>query len=201
MKRYNEDFQDKLKGFELDTLEKSKHSIYGVSKNLDLIYVNPGWINFAKVNGFKKDILTEYPIGTSLISAFSGQKIKDHFYQNYTTVLETGKIWRSEYECSSPNEFRYYHQSVFPLKNNDGLLIVNTLMVKFPIEMKNHTLYKAIVNRYLQPTGFITQCSNCRYTQRNNEPENWDWVPSWINKMPNNMSHSICPLCFDYHWK
>ncbi len=200
MKRYNDDFAKKLKGFEFKTLEKSKHSIYALSKKLDVIYVNPAWVTFAKENGYNEEILNK-TLDSSLINAFNGQQIKDDFYQTYSKVMATGKIWRNEYECSSANEFRYYHQGVYPLKNNDGLLIINTLMVKSPTKTINLKTDIDIVKRYLQPTGFINQCSNCKYTQRNNEIENWDWVPEFLEKMPSNISHSICPLCFDYHWK
>jgi hypothetical protein len=40
MKRYEEDFKSKLVGLDFDTIENSPHSIFGLSKELKLIYFN-----------------------------------------------------------------------------------------------------------------------------------------------------------------
>jgi hypothetical protein len=40
MKRYEEDFKSKLVGLDFDTIENSPHSIFGLSKELKLIYYN-----------------------------------------------------------------------------------------------------------------------------------------------------------------
>lgn len=201
MKRYNENFPSKLKGFDFTTLESSKHSIYGLSKELNLIYFNPGFVHFAKENNHDGEILNKFPLGTPITEAFSGKKIKEFYIQNYKKVLATGELWHHEFECSSRDEYRQFHQGVYPMKNGDGLIIINTLMVNLPMDCIDRKAYEAIEKRYVKPTGFITQCSNCRYTQRIDQPEIWDWIPVWVVKIPGNMSHSICPTCFDYYWK
>ncbi len=201
MERYKKDFPSKLKGIDLKTLEISSHSIYGLSKDLNLIFVNPGWIRFAKENDVGENTLNKFPLGTSILKAIGGKKVKDFYAQNYKRVLTTGEVWHHEYECSSNNEFRRFHQGTYPLKNGEGLIIINTLVVKLPMDQIDRKAYEAIEKRYVQSTGFITQCSNCRHCQRVDQPEIWDWVPAWVEKMPDNCSHSICPTCFDYHWK
>ena len=201
MKRYIEGFPSKLNGIDFKTLENSKHSIYGLSKELNLIYVNPGWIYFAKENGVRENVLKKFPLGTSISKAFMGEKIKDFFIKKYTKVLETGKSWHFEYECSSIDEFRQFHQDTYPLKDGNGLIIVNALIVNLPMEHLGRKALKALDKRYVKSTGFVTQCGNCMCTQRADKPEFWDWVPDWVEKIPNNFSHSICPICFDYYWK
>jgi hypothetical protein len=48
MKRYEEDFKSKLVGLDFDTIENSPHSIFGLSKELKLIYFNTAWLQFSK---------------------------------------------------------------------------------------------------------------------------------------------------------
>lgn len=201
MERYKEDFASKLKGFDLETLENSRYSIYALSKDMELIYFNPAWIRFAQENDVDRDVLNKFSLGTAIPKVLKGQEVRDFYIQNYKNVLATGKVWRHEYECSSIDEFRYFHQGVYPLKDGEGIIVINTLLVNVPADLINRKAYEAIEKQYLQPTGLITQCTNCRYTQRADQPEIWDWVPSWVEKMPDNISHSICPTCFDYHWK
>ena len=78
---------------------------------------------------------------------------------------------------------------------------MNTLVVKLPMDQIDRKAYEAIEKKYIQSTGFITQCSYCRRCERADRSEIWDWVPSWVEKIPDNCSHSICPTCFDYYWK
>ena len=48
MKRYEEDFKSKLVGLDFNTIENSPHSIFGLSKELKLIYYNTAWLQFSK---------------------------------------------------------------------------------------------------------------------------------------------------------
>lgn len=201
MERYKHDFPSKLKRFDFETLENSAHSIYALSKDLDIIYLNPAWVRFAKENDKRENTLKKFQIGTPILKGIKGEVIKKFYSQNYREVLENGSVWNLEYECSSNNVYRTFHQVTYPLGNGEGLLIINSLLVKMPIENVEKTTYEAISKRYTQPTGFITQCCNCRNCQRVEQPEIWDWVPDWVEQMPNNCSHSICSTCFDYYWK
>lgn len=201
MVRYRPDFPSKLKGIDFKTLENNPQSVYGLSKNLELVYINPGWIRFANENGGGENTLNDFPLGTSIIKAIGGQTIKNFYAQNYERVLETGEVWNHEYECSSKDESRLYHQSTYPLKNGEGLIIINTLKVKLPMNEVGRTAYEAVEKSYVNSDGYITQCSNCRNTQRAEQPQIWDWVPAWVEQMPNNFSHSVCPTCLDYFWK
>ena len=201
MKRYIDGFPTKLNGIDFNTLENSKYSIYGLSEELNLIYVNPAWIHFAQENGGNDTLLENLPLGTPITKAFYGEIIKNFYTENYMKVLDTGKPWRHEYECSSINKFRLFHQETYPLKGGSGLIIINTIAINLPMKDKGKNALKAMDNRYVNDNGFITQCSNCRCTQRAEESEVWDWIPEWVEKMTENSSHSICPICFDYYWK
>lgn len=94
-----------------------------------------------------------------------------------------------------------FSQDAYPLKNHEGIIVVNSLKIERAIEENNstHSEYKSAI--YLNENGLITQCSNCRKTQRTSEPEIWDWIPMLIEQPPKNVSHSICFICYDYYWK
>jgi hypothetical protein len=201
MIRYFEDFPSKLNRIDFKTLENSKHSIYGLSEDLNLIYVNPEWINFAKENGVKGNVFKKIPLGQPITNAIFGECVKSFYTENYMKVLKTGKPWHHEYECSAVDEFREFHQNTYRIKDGKGLIIINTLTIHSPMKETGRKAYKVSDKRYLNTTGFLTQCSNCRCTQRANETNIWDWVPEWVEKIPDNCSHSICPICFDYFWK
>ncbi len=200
MERFKEDFPTKLKGIDFQTLENSKDSVFGLSKDLKLIYFNPGWILFAEENGSSERVLKEFPLDTPIAKALRGKKLKEFYLENYNYVLSSGKPWHQEYECSSTDEIRRYCQSVYPLKDGEGLIVINRMTIQFDranIQPKP----ELSMSHYIQSSGFMTQCSNCRHTLRSAELDIWDWVPSLVENLPDNVSHSICPICMDYYWK
>lgn len=115
--------------------------------------------------------------------------------------LKTGKPWRHEYECSSIHLFRRFHQNIYPIKNGKGLIIANSLSIAIPMKNIGRIASDAIEKLYLNSDGFVVQCCNCRCTQRAEEPKIWDWVTKWIENIPSNFSHTICPICYDFYWK
>lgn len=201
MKRYTNGFIKRLVGLDFETLEKSQYSIYGLDRNLNFNYFNPAWVSFANENDNSNKVLTEFPLGTHFANALSGNEVKEFYIKNYEQVLKTGEVWWHQYECSSCVEYRKFNLGAYPLKNGQGLIITNTLVKKLPMKNTNRTNQQAFKTKYTQPSGFIVQCSNCRHTQQAENPEVWDWVPAWIKNNPEKCSHSICPICFDYHWK
>lgn len=199
MKRFEKSFKFKLVGFDFETLENNPHSVFGLSKDLKLNYFNEAWLNFSQQNNGEPDISSKFTIGTSIELAINGP-IKDYYINNYKKVLKDLKVWKHEYECSSPNLYRLFSQDVYPLKNAEGIIIINSLKIEkpFSINKDKDLTYSKI--EYLNENGTITQCTNCRRTKRIVELEIWDWVPSFVLEMPANVSHSICQTCFDYYW-
>ncbi|WP_273274936.1 hypothetical protein [Maribacter polysiphoniae] len=195
MKRYNEDFLDKIKGFNLQVLENSKYPIYALSKELKFIYFNPAWSHFAKDNQFEGRALKNLSLGSPYLKSIKGVWLKLYFQKNYKKVIRTGETWHHEYQCSSNEFYRFYHQTAYPLLDKSGVLIVNTEVFKLPMDQMNIKTFEVIIERYTQPNNRINQCSNCRHTQRADEPDLWDWVPNWVEKLPINSNLSICPTC------
>jgi hypothetical protein len=142
-----------------------------------------------------------FQIGQSVLDAISGEIIKFYYKRKYERVFITGEVWHQEYECSSIEEYREFHQKTYPLKNGIGLVIVNTLVTRMPMNQKRAKEYNPLEKLYTQESGYINQCSNCRLVQRVAQTDRWDWVPTWIKVVPSNISHTICPECNDYYWK
>ncbi|NSW45150.1 MAG: hypothetical protein HPY79_04990 [Bacteroidales bacterium] len=194
-KRFIDGILTILENFDFNTLEESAHSVYAISNNFELIYFNQAWFNFAKQNNGEPIISSKYKIGTNIFDGMT-EIVSKYYFEKYQYILHTKKVWHHDYQCSSSNIYREYHQSVYPLKNNKGLVIINSLKV----EKKIHDTYNTDYS-YTQEDGFVVQCCNCRKTQRNSDKQIWDWVPAFVEKMPQNVSHSICPICFDYYYK
>ncbi len=194
------EFEENLKGFDMNTLEELPDTIYGLNKDLLLAYYNPGWHKFSKENNEEPNLSEDYPIGTPIEKCLLGE-MKSFYIENYKKVLKSGKVWHHEYECSSPKEMRIFTQSTYPLRNKEGLVIVNRLRKVGPINRPLISEKEFNLNDYTHDTGFIHQCSNCRCIQRVDDERIWEWIEKWVIKFPENTSHSICQTCFDYYWK
>lgn len=192
------DFLNSLDGFNIVTLETDPHSIYGLSADLTLSYLNPGWFSFSQENDGEPHISNRFCLGTHIGSAMTGP-VKEFYLDNFTRVLESRDVWHHDYECSSPYFFRVFHQSVFPLYNGKGLVIINSLTKEHPHE--GNTNPPPNNEAYTNNNGLICQCSNCRRVKKPFQPEKWDWVPQWVKSVPDNTSHTICPVCFDYYYE
>ena len=199
MNRFGDSFLLMLDRFHLETLESDPNPIYGLSAGLALNYLNPGWFVFARDNDGEPAVSERFGIGTHVADAIAGPA-KDFYVEAFRSVLWTGKVWHHDFECSSADVFRAYHQSVYPLRGRLGLLVVNSLVKEQPHAGEAKSARPPRKELYTQETGFITQCSNCRRVQRVSPPDVWDWVPAWVRRMPPNVSQSFCPVCFDYYW-
>jgi hypothetical protein len=200
MKRSVDNFRSILVGMDYDTIESSPHSIFALSKDLKLIYFNEAWFEFAKQNNGEPNISVSFPLGTSIEQAISGDA-KEFYLSKYREVLLNSKVWKHEYECSSNKMYRVFYQDVYPLKNREGIIVVNSLKVERLFTDKERKVSNLTNVGYSNDDGIIVQCTNCRKTQRPLETEIWDWIPSLVENMPKGVSHSICPICYDYFWK
>lgn len=199
MSTFIETFKANLVGFDFETLELFPHSIFAVSSELNFIYFNKGWFDFARSNEGEPAISERFTIGSSFSDAIKGEA-QSFYVDNYLKVIKNLKTWRNEYECSSPHIYRLFFQEVFPLKNGTGAVIINSLKIEREFTQDLDSV-KANLSEYVTAKGLITQCTNCRKTQLVSDSKVWHWVPSLVERMPRNVSHSIYPICFDYYWK
>lgn len=200
MERIIQDFETWLDKFDLATLEEHSSSIFSLLPNLAICYLNPGWFSFASANGGEPGISARYPIGTLLGDAITGP-LRDYYTEAYIRVFDSGNVWQHDYECSSPDTFRIFHQTAYPLDNKKAVIVINSLSVLMPHDKAERKPMQALEEKYRNKNGFITQCSHCRRTQRVDGVDQWDWVPAWVAESPNNISHGLCKPCFDYYYK
>lgn len=197
MDNYLNQFLKEINDFDLSTLDNDKHNIYIVDEKFRIIYYNSAYKKFAEENDGEPLISMKYSYGANLFDAISGN-LKEIYRNKLQEIIDSGKGDKLLYECSSNSVYRLFMQKIYPLRNKKGLLFLNSLAVEETIDEKSSN---PVIENYLQNTGFINQCSNCRRTQRKDESEIWDWVGTWVIKQPKNVSHTICPICFDYYWK
>jgi len=190
-------FSPFLEGFDLDGLESHAGSIYGLLPDLTLGYFNPGWERFAAENGGEPAISHRWPLGASVLTACSAL-LKAFYISAYKDCLARNLPWEHLYECSTPELERRLHMIVYPLSRK-GLLVVNSLVMIRPHDPKARPPFPPIAELYDDQNGMKHQCSHCRRLQRADDPLRWDWIPEWVKHPPESLSHSLCPVCLDYH--
>ncbi|MBI2258017.1 MAG: hypothetical protein HYU67_03860 [Flavobacteriia bacterium] len=196
-RRYTDEFLEISKEYDFEFLESNAHAVFALDSELRFIYFNKAWFNFAKDNDDIEKIIIQYPILSPFDTSVCG--VLNKFYiEAFKKVIEEETVWRHDYECSSKEEFRIFHMDVFPIATKKGLIVINSLKKSEAITQHN---FKPNTKDYLQKDGLYYQCSNCRKTQHSKNLHQWDWIPDWVEKCPNNTSHTICPICFDFYWK
>ncbi len=199
--RYDQSFKERLSQFDFETLEKSVDTIYALDSKLNFIYFNPQYVTFASENGFEGDILTKFPIGSSIQAILEEDALREVYLTNYLKSLEDSKPWSFEYQCSSAAIYRNFYHRTYPVSGGDCMIIINSLAVERPIGEVHARQLDPSDQIYLQPDRYVHQCSNCRRTKRTTSPDHWDWVPGYIDRFHDQVSHTLCPLCFEYYWK
>lgn len=199
MKRYNEVFQQQLEGFYFETLENDSSCIYGLTDDLRLSYMNPAWYRFTNQNSAEPGLSQRYRVGTHIETVFS-EPLKSFYINVYQHAIKTGQVWSHDYDCSSDLSYRIYHQTVYPLKNHSGLIVVNSMQIEYPPSISQHSAINMTSDGYTDAYGLITGCTHCKRVRRVADSRQWDSVPQWKQTMPANMSHSLCAICYDYFY-
>jgi hypothetical protein len=189
-----------LRGFDLDKLEQHGACVYGIWRDMGLAYFNAGWIRFARTNGGETAIATRWGLGSSIDEAIS-EPLRSYYVARYRKCLRDRTTWEHHYECSSPQTYRLLHLTAYPLGSAEGLLIVNSVVTEHPHNPAKRPVCEADDAVYVDGDGSIHQCGHCRRVQRMGPPDQWDWVPAWVEKSPQNTSHGLCPVCQDYYYR
>lgn len=195
-------FDKLLRVFSLEELENHHDPVYGLWPDLRLAYLNPAWFRFAAENTGEPAISTYWNLGASVMEAIA-EDLRP-FYQNlFEQCLQPKEGLRPlqhEYECSSGSLYRRFQLSVYPLRNHQGLLIVNALVVERLHDPTEREPRAADKSSYADQHGLIHQCCHCRRVQNQKIKNRWDWVPQWVDHVPRETSHTLCPLCLDYYY-
>ena len=86
--------------------------------------------------------------------------------------------------------------TLYPLRDYEGVLIVNSLVVEEP----HQTAAVEPLSEHVGPNGLIVQCSHCRRVQHTKVEGRWDWAPRYLARPPARTGHGLCPCCRDFFY-
>ncbi len=202
--RCNPSFRKILGSFPELPIETHPAPVYGVWKDLSLAYFNPAWFTFANENQGEPSISLEWKLGRNLLEAVTGH-LKDFYADFFQACLQDGenplRPNQFLYECSSPEIYRRYLMTLYPVGRKEGVLVVNALVQErphAPSAVKQHEMHLSFY--YNNANGIIHQCAHCRKVKNVKENDRWDWVSEYVKTIPANISHDICPICLEYYY-
>ena len=176
----------------LETLESSDAVIYATDPELRLIYANPAWDKFAMTNAAPQ-LARAQLARNPLLDSICGP-LRDFYADRFAEAVRTAKPVEHAFECSSAQRFRMFQMRILPLRNQ-GVLVINTLTIEEPMSRTGVPASQ----EYFDSNRLISMCSHCRRTQHP-DSGGWDWVPSFVEDQPDQVSHGLCPVCLEYHY-
>jgi hypothetical protein len=172
--------------------------IYVLDRNLNIAYCNAAWDRFAMENG-GASLFRRNQIGCNVVE-ITPPPLRPFYAKLYARALRGDQDVSCEYECSSGETFRRFHMDLMrkDIPNQGSfLVIVNSLILETARQYPDiHYEFRALC----EENGLITMCSHCRRTRIPNGGDHWVWVPDLVRAMPRNVSHGLCPVCFDIHY-
>lgn len=175
-------------------LDEQGGSAYLVSaEHFHVLWVNEAFQVFCTANGGDQTLATSV-LGRSLLD-FIPQDLREFYMKTYSKVLASGEPARHDYECSSPDELRWFAQYILP--DHGHLAIINTML--FTVEREAPPSVSDWGPYQGARRGLVTQCSHCRRI-KNRRSRRWElhsetFLPT--SETPR-MSHGLCELCFEY---
>ena len=61
-----------------------------------------------------------------------------------------------------------------------------------------------MANANIDANGFVSICAHCRCAKRVDNPDQWDFVPQYLQLRPEStpkVSHGLCPVCRAYFYR
>lgn len=183
--------------FSIELLEQHPATVYGLWPDLTLAYMNPAWFDFARNNGGEA-VEPNWSLGRVITDALP-EVLHPFYVELYLRGLENQdeQPLQHAYECSSPEQYRWFEMSVHNLGYGAGLLIINRDEVIRAHRRDPHT---ANPFEYRDIGGVYHQCSHCRCYRHGTLTDQWHWIPGWICRPQANIDHTLCPGCFDYYY-
>lgn len=196
-------FRRLLEPFSFEEIERDEGTVYGMRPDFRLAYFNPAWVRFARANGGDPAIVSESYLGTSLLDV-TPEVLRPFYRLKYLSCLhQTGKQSRPiqhRYECSSAELYRDFVMTLYPLREAQGLLVVNSKVVERPHRLAERSPEPPVEESYADGNGIIHQCTHCRRVRHLQKRERWDWVPAWVEGFPPEVSHTLCPFCLRHFY-
>ncbi len=185
-----------LENFRPAALHSADETVYVLRPDLQLAYVNLGWMRFAARNGGEPRISLKWSIGRCVLDAIA-PILRPFFAENLGKCLREGRPWKHHYDCSSADLSRAFMMTTYPLGNAEGLLVINSVEQESAHTRSPHEPLEVL---YQDELGLIKQCCHCRRVQRTGPEPSWDWVPDWVKSPPPRTSHGVCEPCFGSYY-
>lgn len=179
--------------FDSAQLAAASATLVAIDPEGAILWLNPAWYEFARQNAGEA-VLERFDVGANYFDGIA-PPLRDFYQETLARVWSEKRIFEQDYECSTPDIRRYLHLRVLPV-SGAGLLLEHSLTIETPNTMQPCPAEDVL---YRMPDGVIVQCSNCRRTRRADQ-SGWDWVPQWVKKVPETMSHGLCEVCVGFYW-
>ena len=179
----------------ISTLEASGDISCRLNSDLRIVYCNPAWDRFALANNGGL-ALSDRVLG-SIIMDFIPPELIEFYRAAFASARDA--VVEFDYECSTPDLYRIFQMQILPVEEPKGYTVINALTVEEGMEGKRTAL---VLNppEYLNEAGIITLCSHCRRSSRIDCSGQWDWVPANLKPALRNVSHGLCPICYEYFY-
>ena len=156
-----------------------------------ILWTNPAWRAFAEGNGAAGASAgwRSYfePIATPLRA----------FYERaFAEALRTGEVFVQEYECSTPEQRRFFRLRALPVRQR-GLLVEHAFVAGE--RRDDEPRVPPPEHEYRNEHGLLVQCANCRHT-RHPSSAAFHWIAAWAARCPPRTSHGICTTCIGFYW-
>ncbi len=187
----------------LESLSDHACTVYGIDSEYRIVYLNPAWYQFSKDNGTNHSIDEKWLFGRNVFDCIP--EVLEPFYKNlFESSLNKNDSrvtpLHFKYECSSPTVFREFTMHLYPV-GSSGIIVVHSINIEEPHtlqpDLEMLTLEK---EQYIDDSGFVYQCANCRRVKNLQEEKRWDWIPKLVEAPVAKTSHGICDPCAAHYY-
>jgi hypothetical protein len=179
--------------FDAAGLSARDSTVIAIDPRGRIVWLNPGWYEFASRNGGQQ-VIERFGLGACYLDGISGS-LRDLFERALRRSLATREPFEHSYECSSASLHRLHRLRVLPVVGA-GFLLEHSQICELP---SSEVPALALPARYVDEHGLVAQCSNCRKVRRADRSA-WDWVPEWVAQSPSGTTHGICEVCVGFYW-
>jgi len=181
---------------DLAELEASDSTVIGLRPDLSIGLINSAWTRFATDNDADGLLATADWVDQRrpIIGAIA-EPLRAYYVSLFKGALADGDVRLHDYECSTSQIYRAFRLRVMP--RDGALLLIHHQLVGRPHDGRHE--HEPLESRYRTDHGIIVQCCHCR-TVRRAGTQTWDWVPGFVDRMPDRVSHGLCAPCMEHYY-
>lgn len=136
-------------------------------------------------------------VGRSILGAIRGP-MRAKYERLFLLATDSSEPSAHEYLCPTPQQMQRYQLRIYPVPDTGLFLMTHSLLASGSPEAGT-TL--SSLEQYRDRQGIVVICGHCRRTRRPTEASVWDWVPAFIESLPERVSHGLCPPCAGHYFE